>query len=141
MKRIYVASRYGNMEEAKKVQKFFKVLGCFITFDWTDPDFDLPSFVKNGMGELVAAADFVGVQSCDAVVALVEKQGGCGMWAEIGIALGLGKQVILIPGQHDITTLEILNRNIFNHMCHILTDAPDAARFLGLKPHAGHDLY
>ncbi len=92
MKAVYVASGLENAEQARAVAQRFVERGWRWTYDWTKHG----SVQHLGPERIaqVAALEAGGVLVADIVVALLP--GGRGTHAEIGIALGAGKPVLLV---------------------------------------------
>jgi len=106
MLKIYCAGKWKEREQVKKVMEMFEARGHTITCDWTKhiaPERDIQ--VGNHGIKTYAEEDLEGVRECDVLVAYMSNPDIFykGAWIEIGIALGLGKKVIIIG--KDVTTV------------------------------------
>lgn len=90
--KFYIATKLERAADHQEMRKQLEALGHEITYDWTTH-----GSVKNE-GEQrireVARAEFQGIKDADFVIVLLP--GGRGTHCEIGIALGLGKRVIIV---------------------------------------------
>lgn len=99
--RVYVASateQYGLVEHF--VDRL-RAVGIEISFEWT-PDYRAGGFKPDAQlsdihRRYVAKMDSCGVKEADLVWVITPdvKEHGCGMWVEMGMALALGKRVIM----------------------------------------------
>lgn len=102
MARIYVAAKFEEAKRAREVMDLLEDHGHVISHDWTAEDAtglsgqDLEDYLSK-----CARQDFFGVTSADAVLLLNHGQLFGGM-VEFGLALGLGKKVVVVePGVRD----------------------------------------
>ncbi len=122
--KIYVAGKWSERLKVKNVMEMFESRGHIITCDWTKhiaPERNVRNkgngiftkgydwsknedWAQNGH-KTYAEEDLEGVKNCDVLVACMWSTDIFykGAWIEIGIALGLDKQVIIIG--KDITTV------------------------------------
>lgn len=95
--KIYVATSFQNIPEARDVMAALKAAGHSITFDWThekiDPAWDVAR--QERYFQTCGQNDFQGVSDADAVV-LVNHTLARDAMAEFGIALGMGKPVLVL---------------------------------------------
>lgn len=146
MKKLYVASKYENKLMVSSWIGSLERAGYNITFDWTIGD-ELEDMKKDGHAGLIAARELYAVISADILVVIVPAEGGRGMWVEMGCALGLGKNVILVPERFSRvghTTLkfsddfiarklvEVSEMCIFNELCHVASSYQDVLRLIEL---------
>jgi nucleoside 2-deoxyribosyltransferase len=89
--KFYIASKLENADQVKKVASILKRIGWHHTYDWTKHC----SVRGQGTDRIkeVAAMELKGVVDADTVIILLP--GGRGTHAELGIANGLNKKVIL----------------------------------------------
>lgn len=100
--RIYVASKFENVDEVRFYQRELKKAGHTITFDWTSYN-DTP-LQEKGLETALAAyrqkcalLDMEGVRSADALVLIpCPEMGGWGRYAEFGAAAILRKDIIVV---------------------------------------------
>jgi hypothetical protein len=87
--RVYVASKFENKEEVRRVMEMLKDKGHRISYDWTDEDGagktgnDLAIYLRR-----CALEDRHGVLNAEALL-LINYPNGCGMFSELGMALAL----------------------------------------------------
>jgi hypothetical protein len=100
-RRIYVAAASEDFARARAVIELLGVLGLEVTHDWTPeveehlggpPPADMARYAR---------LDMEGVKSADIVLCLTpsKKRQGCGLYAELGMGVVLGKRVI-VTGAH-----------------------------------------
>lgn len=100
---IYVATWFNLRHKAKQAAKELEAEGHTITHKWwevEEPDhLHLESDAKawTDFHRECAVNDVKGVREASAVVLLVPRSGGCGMWVEMGIALANNIPVYLVP--------------------------------------------
>lgn len=95
--RLYVATSFSNIPEARRVMATLREAGHTITHDWTHEKLD-PAWPKAQQAEYLqscGARDFLGVTQADVVV-LVNHAKSRDAMAEFGVALGLGKKVVVL---------------------------------------------
>jgi hypothetical protein len=104
-RRIYVAAASEDFARARAVIELLGVLGLEVTHDWT-PEVEEhlhapPREYEPGEPEEYARLDMEGVRSADVVLCLTpsKKRQGCGLYAELGMGVVLGKRVI-VTGAH-----------------------------------------
>jgi nucleoside 2-deoxyribosyltransferase len=88
-KNIYIASGLDNIEEVQELQRQVTGCGWKLTYDWTTHgrEFDPTQLA------LLATAEAYGVQRADLVLVLLP--GGRGTHAELGMAIALGKRIVI----------------------------------------------
>jgi len=107
--KIYVASAFSDYERTRSVQDIAKFRGHEITCDWTQEvgKFESDAAVPLDFARQAARNGFLGVVEADVVIVLSpdanKKEIGCGMWVELGIALGNGIPVVISGGQRTRT--------------------------------------
>ena len=90
--RVYVAGKWEEREAVKKLQQALIKMGHTITVDWTGHEID-----DEGYPLTYAQDDVRGVQEADAYVGRFLKENNYkGALVELGVALGLNKQVYII---------------------------------------------
>lgn len=97
--RVYVASGTSMIPEVREVQRQCLLAGYEVTFDWTGPEGrieeDWSPFPDAANKH--AAKESSAVRRADAVVLIAPAQGrGLGCFIEVGIAIGLGKRVVVV---------------------------------------------
>ena len=98
--RIYVATKFTNMQRASVVMRELEKAGHTITHDWTVPEHNTRSRIQ------CATDDLEGVKSADAVV-LLRVDGMRGAWIEVGAALAQKKLVIVLDYDGEPVFLEL----------------------------------
>lgn len=105
---IYVATKFEDGHFAKKVMAQLKEQGHHITHDWTNENSDgLKGVELEEYLMRCAEADLKGVQDCDLLL-LLNHPHGKGMFTELGFAIALNKQVLVVRPK--------AGHNIFFHM-------------------------
>ena len=101
--KIYVAGKTHDWERVRRVQEACKRLGHTITFDWTETIEDIGPDVGHEFKTLTpefkrecGEKDLLGVTSCELIIALIDHEHVTGTLIEVGIALGLYKEVWLV---------------------------------------------
>jgi len=97
--KIYIATRLANAKRHQKLSQFLRSCGYKLTFDWTQEENELTAkhtFNKKTL-KRHASNDFGGVAECDVCIVLL--RGGLGTHVELGIALGMGKRIIIVGDQ------------------------------------------
>lgn len=91
---FYIASRLENAEQVKEVSAVLTSAGHIHTYDWTEHG-SVPHEDKDRISE-VAMLETQGVLDADLVVViLTDEPGGRGTHAELGIAIGKDKSIII----------------------------------------------
>lgn len=108
--RVYVASPFEDWRYAQEAMAALREAGHVITCDWTVEAVKYPPGDPEPSPEVrkgAAIADLAGVANADFVLALTSpsKEKGCGMWTEVGYAIGRG-----VPFG---TVGEMRNRSVF----------------------------
>lgn|SRR5574342_236975 len=123
--KVYVASKFENKEEVRKVQQLLIDRGHTITHDWTRED-------ATGMtgGEFMrymrdaAYGDVDGVRNADAIV-LLNTVPGFGSMVELGMAIAWGKKIYVFSKEtRDCIFFYLDNVQCFKFMDNLL-DAVD----------------
>ena len=93
--KIYVASAFGNQVAVREAQARLRDRGATITHDWTREDAsEATGAVQDYLTEC-ADNDFRGIEECDVLI-LLDHPDCRSAYCEVGIALGLGKHVIVV---------------------------------------------
>lgn len=125
--RVYVASKFENQEQVRKVHRLLTESGHIITHDWTWES------VEGKKGEErerylkdCATKDYNGVDTCD-VFFLINYLHCAGAYTEFGIALRAQKCIVVVDGHHPEKS-----RNIFFHLpdVHHFTSVEEAVAFV-----------
>lgn len=111
----YVAAPFEDYERAASMMERLRSIGFSIPVDWThDARAALSDGKKHTDGEMFHCAleDRRGAEDADVFVLLTpaSKDKGCGMWTELGFALGAGAYIVITGPQRD--------RNIFGLFAH-----------------------
>lgn len=86
--RFYIASKFTNKEEVRKLQGHLISLGHEITHDWTTHEDKRPFEKNRKIAEKYAKEDLDGVRNSDIFIALIDNtEGSVGMHTEIGCAI------------------------------------------------------
>lgn len=95
--RVYVATSFKNIPEARAVMHALLMAGHEITHDWTDKCIDpsWPLEQQHAYMQECGAADWQGVESADALVFINHPECRDAM-AEMGAALAMGKPVLAL---------------------------------------------
>jgi nucleoside 2-deoxyribosyltransferase len=97
MSKIYVATSFANIPEARDVMSLLREVGHDITWDWTSEALD-PSWPKaqqDAYLQKCGAADYQGVVNADALV-LINHDKARDAMTEFGVAIGLGRPVFVL---------------------------------------------
>lgn len=86
--RIYVASKFANAMKCAEIANTLKQFGHEITFEWWTEECD-----KRKDRVQIARDEVQGVKDAYAVVLLQPREGGCGCWIEVGIAIADGTPI------------------------------------------------
>lgn len=90
--KFYVAGKWEEREEIRKLQAELRRLGHLITIDWTWHEVDDPGFPSQ-----YAVEDIIGATSADAYIGVfVNSHSYKGALVEMGAALACGKSVYII---------------------------------------------
>lgn len=107
----YVASKFENKEEVRRVQKLLREAGHSITHDWTVEDATgLTGEVLEAYLRRCAEKDLAGVENCDFLF-LLNYLHCAGSYTEFGMALALRRLVVVVDGRDPTKS-----RNIFFHL-------------------------
>ena len=94
--KVYVAARFEQAAEVKKIYDKLKRASFVISCDWTIHR-NVEEAGLDGLGKQAYAVDDInGVQTCDALLLLHTVSGGQGKFVELGAALALNKKCIVI---------------------------------------------
>ncbi len=86
--KFYIASKFTNKEEVRKLQKYLISLGHEITHDWTAHEDKRPFEKNQKTAGKYAKEDLDGVRKSDIFIALCDNtEGSVGMHTEIGCAI------------------------------------------------------
>ena len=92
MASFYIAGKWQEREEVRKLQNELRRLGHLITIDWTWHEVDDPGYPSQ-----YAVEDIIGATSCDAYVGLfLNDVNYKGALVEMGASLAMGKKVFVI---------------------------------------------
>lgn len=101
---VYVASKFSNKVEVKRVQDLLRSAGHEITYDWTNDDqidvagpcdsYKIPVNLK--VARDLARQDYLGVRAAHAVIFLPVEEGGRGCYTEMGFAIAWKIPVIVV---------------------------------------------
>lgn len=90
--RIYVAGKWEEREEIRKLQNELRKLGHIITIDWTWHEVDDPGYPSQ-----YAVEDIIGVSGCDCYVGVFKNSHDYkGALVEMGVALSFDRKVYII---------------------------------------------
>lgn len=96
--RVYVAAAMEDFERARAAMALLRLLGCEVTHDWTD-DVEAHQATPPTREELIryALLDRTGVEDAHVLLVLTPetKDKGCGMWAELGMAIAQAKRIVI----------------------------------------------
>lgn len=100
-KAVYVAGSYENRAGIRDSIKRLEGNGFQVTHDWTKSELDHPE--NMGLMRRFADEDVCGVERCEALVVYMdeEKYAYRGTWTEIGVALGLWKEIYVVMPNRD----------------------------------------
>lgn len=116
--KLYIAGKWSEREEIKKIMEMFELRGHIITVDWTN-------HIHSTKSKEYAIEDIQGVKDCDVLIAYMKTPGifykGC--WVEIGAALALDKRVIIIG--HEVSSVFLGHPNI-----HVFNSKEEALSFI-----------
>ncbi len=95
--KFYVAGKFQDRKNVRKLMDKIEGLGHTITYDWTPDEVNAEGYpIMNTIN------DTRGVQLCDGYVGrFVEENHYRGALVELGIALGLGKRIYIIGHAED----------------------------------------
>lgn len=98
---IYIACPYPERHYALVVRKFCLGRGWQVCARWLDPSHDgLPAFQTPELQRIDALEDMQDIASCDVMLVLsplgYAERGTGGRHVELGIAIGLGKRIVLL---------------------------------------------
>jgi nucleoside 2-deoxyribosyltransferase len=125
MTSVYLSARFGRKLELQRYAEELTLLDIEVTSRWlTSPTPELTDDAWRGL----AAVDKADIERADALVLFAEpnRDGGGGRHVEFGIALALGKQVIVVGAVE----------NLFQRLPEItvVEDWPDARQLLASSP-------
>lgn len=101
--KFYIASRFGNKEEVRKIIEFLRERGHDVSMDWTVHE-SIKPFEKNmERAKRYAIEDIDGVRDCDVFI-LISDEAGTGMYIELGVAIALDKRIFVV-GEHTERTI------------------------------------
>jgi len=95
--KIYIASKFENQDAFRALKEELEQAGHKITHDWTREEVFANSRTLKQDLAMFANLDFNGVTSCDALVLLAAPK-MAGAFVELGIALALGKMILVVDG-------------------------------------------
>lgn len=95
--KAYVAGKFEEKKEVRKIQNALRKLGYIITIDWTWHEVDDPGYPSQ-----YAVEDIIGATSCDVFIGrFIAKHDYKGALVEMGAALAAGKAIIVIGNAID----------------------------------------
>lgn len=129
--KIYVATKFDSWKAAYSAQGLLRSDGHDCTSSWVyiakelkgDCSIVPSSSIPRRNNALLDLAD---VKRCDALLVLVPEAGGAGMWVEVGMALALGKRVLLVGQGAE-------ERCVFCELCEIYPDLKAARSALSVE--------
>jgi hypothetical protein len=96
MTRVYVAGKFEEKPEVRRVQDLVRAAGHTVSCDWTvHDDSGVPADERAGYLQRCAQEDWSGVERADAVLVLNHPNLHGGM-LEVGLALAGGRDVLLV---------------------------------------------
>lgn len=116
--KIYVATSFQNIPEARAVMDILRKAGHVITHDWTSEAID-PAWPKEQQDEYLqtcGASDYRGVCDSDAVV-LINHDKSRDAMAEFGMALGMDRLVFVLYPERRLS--------VFFHMARLCNSIPE----------------
>lgn len=103
--RVYLAAAWKERAMMPEIARQFEKAGHQVTHRWWEyeepPGCNYPSNDESPELEDIAASDYIGVVQCDALV-LLNTQKSEGKAVETGIAIALGKPIILVGTRSNI---------------------------------------
>lgn len=111
--RAYLAAAYSRRERIQKVAAYLESKGVEIVSTWLQetysPTIDIRT-LPGGINQALAEKDIEEIRSCDTLIFFAEEQDAQpprgGRHVEFGVALGLGKRVVVVGAKE----------NIFHHL-------------------------
>ncbi|MEI2663068.1 nucleoside 2-deoxyribosyltransferase [Rossellomorea sp. LJF3] len=108
MMKFYIGSSFANKELVRHVSDRLEQKGYIHTYDWT----------RNDRASTVKDLQYIGQNEKDAItesdVVVIILPGGKGSHVELGIALGLGKRIILYSPNDEVH--DLANTTTFYHL-------------------------
>ena len=105
--RVYLASRFARRNELAQLKNELNEAGATVTSTWLDSEGPLTERELTSTGRAAAAAqrDLADIADADVFIAFTEprssSQGRGGRHTELGVALALGKRVVIVgPREH-----------------------------------------
>jgi len=111
--KVYLASRFSRRDEMRTYRAVIEGLGASVTSRWLNDDageleaqddLDTPEGII--VGRRCAETDVADVSEADAVIAFTEAPRGTktrgGRHVELGIALGMGKRVVIVGPRENV---------------------------------------
>jgi hypothetical protein len=107
-KQIYLASRFARRDEMRAIALDLERAGFAVTSRWLESPASLTSddLDPEGLGGRLAVMDFEDLKVADLCIAFTEEEeqtsrGRGGRHTELGMAIGLGKEVMIVgPREH-----------------------------------------
>lgn len=103
--KFYIAAKFEEKEKVKKINKILRNLGHTVTCDWTLHKPIKPYAENPELSKAYADEEIEGIKNCDVFIQLSRKEGGTGMFVELGAAIILnslyGKPLIYAVGKHN----------------------------------------
>lgn len=119
---VYVASAFTDYERTRAAQEALRNNGLEISYDWTVALEEYPlgdSSTDSVERRKAANVDMQGVIDADALLLLTPSNTtqGCGCWVELGIAMALGKRIVVTGKQRDRTIFcELAERYTYDEL-------------------------
>lgn len=114
MTNIYIAGKWSQKEEIRKIMSEITSLGYKITHDWTYNE-----TLTNSSKEMekYAELDINGVKNADIVLAIMTdvEYAYRGTFTELGCAIGLNKDIFIYCPQHNSEDKSYCKTNCFYH--------------------------
>lgn len=123
--KFYVATAFGNKDEASEVMRALEDKGHSITYDWTKYEKDISQMEEGEERQLVAIdaslKDYQGVVDCDVLI-VIDKPLCISTHTELGIALPIKKRVVVV---HNEESRNLFFNLPFVHLVDTIEEAMD----------------
>jgi nucleoside 2-deoxyribosyltransferase len=99
---VYLAANGREIETTRKAMQAIRDAGHRITHDWTvgiENQRPADPVERERVRQAAALADVAGIRAADVLV-LLDHDKGFGMYVEMGVAIGLGKPVIVVDERY-----------------------------------------
>ncbi len=106
--KYYIASRFDNKDEVRKIYARLAEHGHEIAFDWTEHPPIKPYNDHSDQSQEFAIADLNGARNCDVLI-VISSDAGTGMYVELGAAMASflerGAPRIFVIGEHNTRSM------------------------------------